>query len=136
MANDCIFCKIINKEIPSVTIYEDDSFIAILDKFPTAYGHVLVMPKEHQENIFEASEETLKNILVVAKKILDAFKKMGIENVNLLQNNGEVAGQTVNHLHLHLIPRTSDDNVEIIFDSKMKDDSDLLNIKELITKNM
>ncbi len=136
MENDCIFCKIINKEIPSTTIYEDESFIAILDKFPTANAHILVIPKVHQANIFEADENVLKNILVVAKKLCEALEKMGYSNINLLQNNGEVAGQTVHHLHLHLIPREENDRVVIKFDSKMEEDENLNKIKSEILKYM
>ncbi len=132
--SECIFCKIINNEIPSVKIYEDESFIAILDKFPTAKAHILVMPKKHEENIFEASEETTKNIFPVVQKIAIALKKMGYGEINILQNNGEIAGQTVMHLHIHLIPREENDNVKILFDSKMCEDFVLEEIKNKINK--
>lgn len=136
MSENCIFCKIINKEIPSVIVYEDDNFVAILDKFPTAKAHVLVIPKIHEENIFTASDITTKNILFVAKKICLALNNMGYNNINLLQNNGEIAGQTINHFHLHLVPREENDKVTIEFNSEMEDDDKLAEIKDEIVKCM
>ncbi len=134
--SDCIFCKIVNDEIPNVKLYEDENFIAILDKFPTAKGHILVMPKKHEENIFEASELTVSLILPVIQKICLALKKMGFSEINIIQNNGEVAGQTVMHLHFHIIPRNIDDNVKIAFNSQMAEDAELNILKDEILKYM
>ncbi len=132
--SDCIFCRIVNNEMPSVKLYEDENFIAIFDKFPTAKGHILVMPKKHEENIFEASNSTISMILPIIQKICLALKKMGFSEINVLQNNGVVAGQTVMHLHFHIIPRAVDDNVNISFNSNMAEDSELLELKEEILK--
>lgn len=134
MNDNCIFCKIINKDIPSVTIYEDDLFIAILDKFPTAKYHILVLPKQHEENIFMLSKETKQNILEVVSKICNALKKLGINDINILQNNGEKAGQTVNHFHMHIIPRFDDDKEIINFYSKEEDDDILLKYRDDINR--
>lgn len=106
--DNCIFCKIINGEIPSFTIYEDDDFKVILDLSPATVGHALVIPKEHSATLVDLSDEKASKILIVAKKVIEAMKKVhGFSNYNLIQNNGRLAGQTVDHFHLHLIPRYS-----------------------------
>ena len=108
--SDCIFCKIIEGEIPSTTVYEDDDVKAILDVNPAARGHVIVLPKTHAENIFSIPDEDLKKTICVAKKIASAVKKAyNCDGVNILQNNGEAAGQSVFHFHLHVIPRKKGD---------------------------
>ncbi len=112
MNRDCIFCKIINKEIPSKCIYEDGDFLAILDVAPATKGHVLILPKEHAKSLTELSDDKASKILILAKKIIKAMMKVhGFTNYNLIQNNGRIAGQTVEHFHLHLIPRYSVDEV-------------------------
>ena len=106
MNNNCIFCKIINKEIPAKLVYEDDEFFAMLDIAPATKGHVLVLPKEHATNMLELSDEKLSRILIVAKKIVNAMKQVyNFTDFNIIQNNGEIAGQSVGHYHLHIIPR-------------------------------
>jgi len=110
---NCIFCKIANREIPCYKIYEDDLVLAFLDINPVVSGHVLVIPKKHFESIFEADEEYLERIIVVAKKISLKMKEaLGVEGVNLYQANGSIAGQTVFHFHLHVLPRTAGDSVD------------------------
>lgn len=112
--NDCIFCKIANGEIPSKTVYEDEMFRAILDLGPATKGHTLILPKEHADNLFELSEETAKAVLPVAKKIAAKLQaNLKCDGLNLVQNNGEVAGQTVMHFHLHMIPRYEGDGQKI-----------------------
>lgn len=111
---NCIFCKILNGEIPSNKVFENDNFIAILDAFPANEGHTLVIPKKHYENIFEIDEDTLKEGYAIAKKIATSIKKsLNVEDINILQNNGTLAGQTVNHFHIHIIPRKENDKVVI-----------------------
>lgn len=110
MKNDnCIFCKIINGDIPSRKLYEDDKFIVILDVGPASKGHALILPKEHYANIYEMPEDLCAEAMKVAKKMAakmtDALQADGF---NILQNNGEAAGQTVFHFHMHLIPRYKD----------------------------
>lgn len=103
---NCIFCKIISGEIPSRTIYEDNDFKVILDVSPAAKGHALILPKEHCANLYEISEELLAKAAKLAKKLASHMTDvLGCDGLNLLQNNGEVAGQTVFHFHMHLIPR-------------------------------
>ncbi len=111
---DCIFCKIINKEIPCFKVYEDDFVLAFLDINPVAPGHTLIIPKKHFENIFADEEEYLKRIILVAQKISQKIKKEGIgEGVNLYQANGSTAEQVVPHFHLHVIPRNSGDAIDL-----------------------
>ena len=111
---NCIFCKILAGEIPSSTVYEDDNFKAILDVNPAARGHVIILPKNHAANIFELTDEDASGIMIVAKKIATALKKAyQCDGVNILQNNGEAAGQTVFHLHVHVIPRFTGDTVNV-----------------------
>lgn len=134
---DCIFCKILNGDIPSNKVFENDNFIAILDAFPANEGHTLVIPKKHFANIFEIDENTLKEGYVIAKNIAEAIKKaFNISDINILQNNGELAGQTVNHFHIHVIPRVKDDNV-VIKSSPVNIDSDKIkNIVDNIKSNL
>lgn len=109
---NCIFCKIANGEIPSATIYEDQDFRAILDLGPASKGHALLLPKEHYPNLYELPDETAAKVLPTARKIVSRMKDvLGCDGYNLVQNNGESAGQTVFHFHLHMIPRYEGDNV-------------------------
>ena len=113
---NCIFCKIAAGEIPSATIYEDADFRVILDIEPASKGHALILPKEHYANLYELPEELASKVLVVAKKVVTAMTEvLGCDGYNVLQNNGEVAGQTIFHFHLHLIPRYADgDNTNLL----------------------
>ena len=104
--DNCIFCKLANGDIPTNSIYEDDDFKVILDASPATKGHALILPKQHYANIFEIEDETLAKAAKLAKRIMTHEKEvLGCEGYNLVQNNGEVAGQTVFHFHMHLIPR-------------------------------
>lgn len=104
--DNCIFCKIIAGEIPSRTIYEDDDFKVILDAGPASRGHALILPKEHAADLFALPDETAAKVLPLAKKVAaHMVEVLGCDGINVLQNNGEAAGQTVHHFHVHLIPR-------------------------------
>lgn len=104
--DDCIFCKIANGEIPTNTVYEDEDFRVFMDAAPATKGHALVVPKNHFADIYEIDAETLGKAAKVGQKVIKhATKILGCEGYNLMQNNGEVSGQTVFHFHLHLIPR-------------------------------
>lgn len=112
--DNCIFCKINQGEIPSTTIYEDEDFKVILDINPASRGHAVILPKNHAANLMELSDEDAEKIFKVAKKCAAAMMKvLHCDGINVLQNNGEVAGQTVFHLHVHLIPRYEGDTVNI-----------------------
>lgn len=107
----CIFCKIVNKEIPSYQLYEDDYVIAILDISQVTKGHTLIISKKHYENIMEADPETLHHIIETAQKVgIQLKEKLGANGFNVLNNNGSAAGQTVNHLHFHIIPRYNEND--------------------------
>ncbi len=111
---NCIFCKIANGEIPSKTLYEDEDFKVILDLGPATKGHALILPKEHADNLYELPDEVAAKALVLAKKMACRMtEKLCCDGFNLVQNNGEIAGQTVMHFHLHLIPRYRDDGQKI-----------------------
>lgn len=111
---NCIFCKIANGEIPSRTLYEDGDFRVILDLGPATRGHALILPKEHAANLFELPEETAGKAMILAKKMAVRMKeKLNCDGFNVIQNNGEVAGQTVFHFHMHLIPRYENDGQPI-----------------------
>lgn len=104
--DDCIFCKIANGEIPSDTVYEDDKYRAILDLSPAVKGHTLIIPKDHFDDLLSADEETLESVLKLAQRIGAAqLRALKCDGFNVVQNNGEAAGQTVHHLHVHIIPR-------------------------------
>lgn len=107
--NNCIFCKLANGEIPTNTIYEDDLFRVILDASPASKGHALIIPKAHFADIYEIDTQTAGEAMKLAKKLaIHMTTVLGCDGFNLVQNNGEVAGQTVFHFHLHLIPRYKD----------------------------
>ncbi len=111
---NCIFCKIANGQIPTNSIYEDEDFKVIMDASPASHGHAIILPKNHAANLYELPEEDCSKIMGVAKKCATAMKKtLHCAGLNVLQNNGELAGQTIFHLHVHLIPRYEDDTVTI-----------------------
>ncbi len=114
--DNCIFCKIANGEIPTNTVYEDDEFRVFMDVAPATKGHALVVPKNHYADIYEIEPDVLGKAAKVAQKVIKhATKVLGCEGYNLMQNNGEVSGQTVFHFHLHLIPRYVDmDNTNLL----------------------
>ncbi len=112
--DNCIFCKIANGEIPAATLYEDEEFRVILDLGPASKGHALILPKEHYANVFEMPEQLAAKAMILAKKMAEAMvKALKCDGIHLLQNNGEAAGQTVFHFHLHLIPRYEGDQVGV-----------------------
>ncbi len=114
MKEDCIFCKLANGVFDTRSIYEDEDFNVILDLSPATKGHALILPKGHADNIYDLPEETAAKVFVLAKKMAKKMtEKLGCEGFNIVQNNGTIAGQTVFHFHLHLIPRYKDDAQQI-----------------------
>lgn len=112
--DNCIFCKIAAGEIPSATLYEDDDFRVILDIEPASKGHALILPKEHYANLYELDDELAAKAMVLAKKMVTKLTDiLGCDGYNVVQNNGTVAGQTVFHFHMHLIPRYQGDGVKL-----------------------
>lgn len=132
--SDCIFCKIAKGEIPSKTLYEDENFRVILDLGPVARGHALILPKKHAANLFELPEETAAAAFVLAKKMAGIMReKLKCDGLNLLQNNGETAGQTVNHFHIHVIPRYQEDGQHIGFVPGEPSQEELEEVRKEIT---
>ena len=130
---NCIFCKIAAGEIPSNTIYEDDDFRVILDLGPATKGHALVLPKNHYADLFEIPEDVLADAAKVAKKVAGTMKeKLSCDGLNLVQNNGEAAGQTVMHFHLHIIPRYANDGQHILWKPTSPSPEELAAIKDTI----
>ena len=131
----CVFCKIISGEFPSYKIYEDDLCIAILDISQATIGHTLIIPKNHVQNIFELSEELaselFKRVVFVANKLK---KNLDINDLNILNNNGALAGQTVMHYHIHLLPRTENDNLKIEFKANSFSKEKMNSLLQLIIK--
>lgn len=137
MKDHCIFCKIAGGEIPSSTIYEDADFRVIMDLNPASKGHCLILPKEHCADIYEMSEETASKLFVLAAKVAKALKKtLNPDGLNVVQNNGEIAGQTVFHFHLHLIPRYEGDDVKVGWTPHESDPEVLKELSAQIGSNM
>ena len=112
--SNCIFCKIAAGEIPSNTIYEDDEFKVFLDISPATKGHALIVPKQHYKDIYDIDEEVAARAMKLGKKLATHMTEvLGCDGFNLMQNNNEAAGQTVFHLHIHVIPRWKGDGVGI-----------------------
>lgn len=111
--DNCIFCKIAGGEIPAATLYEDENFRVILDLGPASKGHALILPKAHAANIYEISDELAAKAMILAKKMARVMTDaLHCDGFNIVQNNGECAGQTVFHFHMHLIPRYKNDGNE------------------------
>ena len=113
MNSDCIFCKIVSGEIPHWKVYEDDETMAFMNLHPTNKGQVLVIPKDHVENIYGFSEELAARLMLTTKKLSTAVKNaLDADGVNLIMNNEEAAGQEIFHAHMHIIPRFNDDGLK------------------------
>lgn len=111
---DCIFCKIVNGEIPSCAVYEDEHTFAFLDITPVAKGHTLVVPKKHVKNVFDADEKTWAQVMETARKLAPIVRDaVSADGVNVYVNNEPAAGQVVMHSHAHIIPRFANDGLEL-----------------------
>lgn len=134
---NCIFCKIVSGEIGSATIYENEELKVMLDRFPSNPGHVLILPKKHITNIFDLDPELGGRLFKMAVQISSVLKKsLGVTNMNLLQNNGSIAGQTVEHFHLHLIPRYENDGVNLSWKPTEPSDKEIENIRKQIAAKL
>ena len=133
MKDDCIFCKLANGVFPTNSIYEDEDFNVILDLEPATRGHALILPKEHADNLFELPDEIGAKVLVTVKKVATQMKeKLGCAGMNLVQNNGEEAGQTVKHFHIHMIPRYEADESMVSWKKMKPSAEELAEIKKQI----
>lgn len=131
--DNCIFCKLANGVFPTNSIYEDDEFNVILDLSPATKGHALILPKEHYKNLYEIPDETAAKAMKLAKKMaVKMTEKLQADGFNLVQNNNEVAGQTVFHFHMHLIPRYNDDGQKINWIPGKPSEEELSAVKNLI----
>jgi histidine triad (HIT) family protein len=111
--NDCLFCKIIAKQLPSASVYEDDDVYAFLDIHPVNPGHVLIVPKQHVDDFLSSDPAMLSKLIQATQKIARAVvAATGTIGFNLEENNGAIAGQMIRHLHLHIIPRRADDGLK------------------------
>ena len=134
---DCIFCKIANGEISSATVYEDEFFRGILDIAPAAKGHVILLPKNHAANATELPVEDAQRVFPIAQKVAAAVQKAtSCDGVNILQNNGEAAGQTVFHFHMHVIPRFIGDTVQVGWKQGAYEDGESAAMAESIKAEM
>lgn len=135
--DDCIFCKIANGEIPSTTIYEDDDFRVFFDIAPASKGHCLIVPKEHFDDVFALDEETAGKLFALATRVANSLKQeLDLEGLNIVQNNGTIAGQTVFHFHMHLIPRYKGDTVNVGWKPGEADMDELSKLAEKVGKNI
>lgn len=133
MSDNCIFCKIAKGEIPSTTLYEDEDFKVILDLSPAADGHALIIPKAHYANLYELDDTLASKVLVLAKEMaIKMTNALGCDGFNIVQNNGEVAGQTVFHFHMHLIPRYGNDAVGEMWEKQEISDTYMEDMKKKI----
>ena len=113
---DCIFCRMAIREANPVIVWEDEEIMAIMDLYPASPGHVLVLPKRHIENIYEMPADTGARIMALAIAIAKVIKQqLHPDGINLIQANGDAAGQTISHFHLHIVPRYRDDGITLIF---------------------
>lgn len=134
---DCIFCKIANGEIPTATLYEDEEFRVILDVGPASYGHALLLPKEHYANLFELPEDLAGKAMAVVKRVSTVMSEtLDCDGLNIVQNNGEAAGQTVFHFHMHMIPRYKKDTVKIGWKIGKLSDEDRDTLVEILASKM
>ena len=126
----CIFCKIVDGAIPSKKVYEDENVMAILDISQATVGHTLVIPKKHFDNLLDIDNETYQYVMIGAKRVAKILNdKLHPEGFNIINNCGEVAGQSVMHFHVHVVPRYKNDDFKIINvdHSKDVDLDDILN---------
>ncbi|KAF1946634.1 HIT-like protein [Clathrospora elynae] len=134
MASSCIFCKIIKGQIPSMKIFESDKTLAFLDIGPLSKGHSLIIPKYHGAKLHDIPDDQLAEVLSVTKKIAIA---QGIQDYNVLQNNGRIAHQEVDHVHFHLIPKPNEsEGLGIIWQTQDADKGALSKLLEDIKSKM
>lgn len=134
---NCVFCKIARKEIPAEIIYENSDFLAIVDIAPNNFGHSLLIPKEHSDNIYSCSDETLSKIGKELQKLSLAVKKaVSADGINIHMNNEPAAGQVIFHSHIHIIPRYADDGLQHFAQKKYENDAQIREIRERIRANL
>ena len=135
---ECIFCKIVNGEMPSNQIYETDKVLAFLDIKPVSRGHSLVITKKHYKDVYDAPEQDLKEVMAASKKISEAMEKgLNADGVNILHASRKEAQQSVLHFHIHIVPRYKNDGLDMWIKSRYKEsESDLKGVAEKIRKEL
>ena len=136
--DDCIFCKLANGDIPTNSIYEDDVVKVIFDASPAAPGHILILPKNHFDDVYSMDDETAAHVFKVAVKLSKAYRKaLDFDGLNIVQNNGEAAGQTVFHFHMHLIPRyqNAKNNDILMWSHENFSDEEMAQIRDSLSRN-
>jgi histidine triad (HIT) family protein len=134
---DCIFCKIVKKEIPSSIVYEDKNTLAFLDISPLNRGHALVIPKKHYETIADIPESEIADLMKVVRKVGIATQKaVGAHGLNITQNNGKAAEQFVPHMHFHLIPRFEEDGIYMTHPKKKYAEGEMEETRKRIADNI
>ena len=114
-STDCLFCKIVRGEIPSHKVYEDEDNVAFLDINPTTPGHTLVLPKRHFENILDVEDAALCKLILAVKKVAQKTKiRLDVDSLNVMQNTGRMSGQSIDHIHFHVVPRYTPNDMRII----------------------
>lgn len=136
--DDCIFCKLANGDIPTNSIYEDDVVKVIFDASPAAPGHILILPKNHFDDVYSMDDETAAHVFKIAVKLSKAYRKaLDFDGLNIVQNNGEAAGQTVFHFHMHLIPRyqNAKNNDILMWSHENFSDEEMAQIRDSLSRN-
>lgn len=134
---DCIFCKIVNGEIPSSKVFENHKVIAFLDINPASKGHCLVIPKKHSSSLLEIEDSDLKETAVSLKKVAKAVvEATGAKAFNILQNNGREAGQLIEHFHWHIIPRSVDDGTQLKLAKYKCEEGEIESLREKIKEKL
>lgn len=129
----CIFCQISAGKSPAHVIYSDEYVIAILDKYPVAMGHTLIMPRKHFENLLEIDDNTLSRLIIITKKVAKAVKEaVQADGINIITNIGYAAGQVIMHAHIHIIPRFNNDSIRFVLTTKNISEKE----KEIIAKKI
>lgn len=131
----CVFCRIINHEIPAYKVYEDDKFLAFLDISQATKGHTLVIPKIHYNSMEDIDPILAGELFSLTVKLANKIAKaLGVNNYNILNNKGPLAGQTVEHFHIHIIPRYQKDDIQIKFSTNNTEQEEFLKMQNMITK--
>ena len=115
----CVFCRIVSREIPAEILWEDERVIVILDINPIHYGHALVIPKHHERDLLTLKEDDLRSVMVATQNVARALVRgLGVDGFNIFSNNGKIAGQSVFHFHMHVTPRYPHDNIRFVLQLK------------------
>jgi histidine triad (HIT) family protein len=135
--NDCVFCRIVQKEVSSEILFENDEVITILDINPIHYGHALVIPKKHCRDFLELPPRSYQAILEAARVVCQALVRgLQLDGYNLFSNNGHSAGQSVFHFHLHVTPRYPNDDIRFVLELKKYSDGEMRKYAELIKQHI